>query len=202
MIPRYASLLLHVVALIGLFPSRRASAFVLDQRVGRQRISTAQFSSAEPEQTTDYSSEETLLRLHLSLLPNVSIEEAKKRVSKYSQAFPFSAVLPVQPLTYLPTEDDGLEIRFLRKKTSLKPGIDGGIRFFIQETDDDDVLQVEAKRNSFGQSVPKMFAEKLVITNYVAGISGEETERFGKPPTDVVRVQSVFHKWMDASMKK
>ena len=200
MIPRHACFFRHVFALMVLLPGR-ASPFAWEQRFCRRAISTAQFSSLDPEQATDYSSEETLLRLHLSLLPDVSIEKAKKRVSKYSQAFPFSAVLPVQPLTYLPTEDDGLEIRFLRKKTSEKSSIDGGIRFFIQETDDN-VVKVEAKRNSVGQSVPKIFAERLVITSYVAGISGEQTERFGEPPTDVVRVQSVFHKWMDASIEK
>lgn len=156
----------------------------------------------EPEHETDYSTEETLLCLRLSVLPDVSIQDAKQRVSKYSMSFPFSAVLPVQPLTYLSTLDGGVEIRFLRKKTELKSGVDGGIRFFIEESSssssEQQELEITAKRNSVGQTVAKIFAERLVVAAYISGITGEEgtEKRFGKPPTDVVQVKSVFHKWM------
>jgi hypothetical protein len=155
-------------------------------------------ASLQPGQDPDYSSEETLLCLNLSVLPNVSMNEAKKRVSNYCKSFPFAAVLPVQPLSYLPTTDDGVELLFLRKKTGEKSGVDGGMRFFLDATSEND-LEVIVKRKSLGQSITKIFAERLVTTSFVAGISGEETERFGKPPADVVRVQSVFHKWMDSS---
>jgi len=153
-------------------------------------------SSEAPEgDAADFVSEETLFKMKLAPQPNTSIETAMQRLSKYSQAFPFAAVLPVQPLMYLPTDDNGVEIRFLRKKTDIKSGIDGGIRFFIKETEDD-CVEVEAKRNSRGQTIPKSIAERLVVTSYVSGLTGKETERFGEPPLDAVRVQSMFHKWM------
>jgi hypothetical protein len=159
------------------------------------RFSLALKASIEPDKETNYDAEETLLRLRLAVEPSVSMDEAKKRVVKYSQSFPFSVVLPVQPLMYVPTPDDGVEVRFLRKKTDFKSGVDGGIRFFIEATPDN-CLELTAKRNSVGQSIAKMVAERLVITSYVSGITGKDDERFGPPPTDVVRMQSVFHKWM------
>jgi hypothetical protein len=128
----------------------------------------------------------------------------------------------VQPLQYLPT-DDGVELRFLRKKTDMKSGIDGGIQFFIQvvdkENDENDdtnstTIEVIAKRNSKGQSIPKMFAEKLVIQAFVNGMTMGDSEessstassvstsavvpktRFDSPTKGMVTVESVFHKWM------
>lgn len=102
----------------------------------------------------------------------------------------------MQPLMYLPTEDDGVEVRFLRKKTDMKSGIEGGIRFFIEETDDN-FLEVTAMRNSEGQTIPKIIAERLVVTSFVKGMKGEEENKYGEPPTDMVEIQSIFHKWMD-----
>ena len=134
----------------------------------------------------DYENEETLLRVSLALQD----EQAAEKLSKYCQSFPFAVVLPVQPLMYLPTDDGGVEIRFLRKKTAEKSSIDGGIRFFI--TGD----ELYAKRNSVGQSVPKMFAERLVITSFVSALTNQD-DRFPGPP-EGNSVQSVFHPWMDA----
>ena len=134
------------------------------------------------------------------VLPGVSIWDAWRAVGIFCQAFPFSAVLPVQPLQYLPTEDDGVEVKFLRKKTELKSAINGGIRFFVEESanDDDDImgLDLTVKRNSIGQSISKIMAEKLIVNAFVAGITGEEPEKYGALPVDTVRVTSLFHKWM------
>lgn len=212
-------------------------------------------SALEP----NWDAEETLLAMHLSLLPGTSMDEAYHRVSAYTQSFPYAAVLPVQPLQYLPTEDGGVELRFLRKKTHIKPGVDGGIRFFVErrqeggagetllksedseneneeEEKDDDYLdvvdadvegiEVTAKRNSQGQSLSKIFAEKLVVTSFVQGMLagakslavGVEAEassttsmgmtsanndtvvppqtRIKSPTADFVTMRSVFHKWM------
>lgn len=147
-------------------------------------------------QASSVASDDILLRIKFSIQPGKTAEEAKERISKYSQSFPFSAVLPVQPLMYLPMDDHGVEVRFLRKKTDIKSGIDGGIRFYIQE--DKDFLEVTAMRNSEGQTIPKLVAERLVITSFVKGIQGEEEEgdKYGDAPTDVVEIQSIFHKWM------
>jgi len=152
------------------------------------------FLPASKEENIDYSNEETLLCVHLSLKSNVSLEQALESVASYSQSFPFAAVLPVQPLMYLPA-DDGVDIKFLRKKTDIKSGTDGGIRFFVQPLDDDG-LEVTAKRNSQGQSIQKIMAEKLVVLAYVSGITGEETNKYGQAPVDMVQVESIFHKWM------
>jgi hypothetical protein len=150
-------------------------------------------SLRQPDQ--DFSEEETLLCVHLSLQPNCSQEQAVEAVAKYSQSFPFAVVLPVQPLMYLPTED-GVDIKFMRKKTTEKSSIDGGIRFFIKELEDGSGLEVTAKRNSIGQTINKMFAERLVVTAYISGISGKDDDRYGRSPVDQVRVESIYHKWM------
>jgi len=189
-----------------------------------------QGSENEGEHT--WEEEETLLAMHLAPSDDVSIDDAFNHVSKYVQSFPFAAVLPVQPLQYLPRDDGGVELQFLRKKTHIKPGVDGGIRFFIakrsSETDTgeegtgavDDIdggLDVTAKRNSSGQSLSKIFAEKLVVTTFVQGVldgakmkataetndSNESSDgvvppktRIESPTASFVTTMSVFHKWM------
>jgi hypothetical protein len=144
----------------------------------------------------DYTTEETLMKIHLLVLPTVPLQDALDALSKYTQSFPFAAVLPVQPLTYLPVrEDGGVQVSFLRKKTGEKQSIDGGIRFFIEASDN--YIDLTAKRNSDGQYVNKLFAEKLVITAFVAGVTGRDGQKYGHvPPLDKVRVESLFHKWM------
>lgn len=166
---------------------------------GRRRVvlQESRNDNVEP----DYESEETLLKLHLDAKQaDVSAEQVKDTVIKYCHSFPFAAVLPVQPLQYLPAYDkegvpDGVELKFLRKKTDTKRGIDGGIRFFVTQQDDGG-LEVTAKRNSLGQTIQKIYAEKLAITAFVSGITGEETEKYGKAPLDVVQVTSFVHNWM------
>ncbi|KAG7362827.1 hypothetical protein IV203_026187 [Nitzschia inconspicua] len=190
----------------------------------------------------DWELEETLLAIHLRPLPGKSLDECLQRVSSYTQSFPFAAVLPVQPLQYLPAKDGGVDLKFLRKKTDIKSGIDGGIRFFVREKleveasqDEDDTdedededkdksdaffptngIEIIAKRNSRGQTIPKMFAEKLVIQAFVKGVTdggnvedssatgsitsssaGTPKTRFESPTKDMVALESVFHKWMD-----
>ena len=76
----------------------------------------------ENEEKTErqWDDEESLLVMNLSPLPNVTPEDSLSRISQYIQSFPFAAVLPVQPLQALPTDDGGLEVKFLRKKTHIK----------------------------------------------------------------------------------
>ena len=152
------------------------------------------YSSPDEEDTTNFDDEETLLQIHLSVLPDVQVETAIERVSKYAQSFPFAAVLPVQPLHYLPTPDGGVEVRFLRKKTKEKGSLDGGMRFFVSEGRGG--IDVTVKRNSEGQTVSKMFSEKLVVQAFIKGIGGETPEKTSPAPTDVVSMESVFHKWL------
>jgi hypothetical protein len=183
-----------------LSPTRQCSVSVLSPLLF---LSTN--SESSEEETTDYTQEEILLCIDLAVQPGVPVDEAVAKVSKFCQSFPFAAVLPVQPLHYMPVyEDGGVEVKFLRKKTVTKSSVDGGIRFFLQtmpgddteESDDPTTIEVTAKRNSKGQVIAKLMAEKLVVTNFVAGITGEEVARFGNPPTDFVQVKSLYHKWM------
>lgn len=155
--------------------------------------------SKEPfpwESAVDTKSEETLLKIHLAIQPGVDAEVALSRVRQYTQAFPFAVVLPVQPLQYLPTHDGGVDVQFLRKKTEEKGSIDGGIRFFVSLTDQGDGVEIEAKRNSNGQTVSKTFTEKLVVQAFCDGINGKQDDRTGVAPADFVSIQSFFHKWM------
>ena len=159
----------------------------------------------------EWSQEESLLVMSLSPLPDVSCEDSLSRISQYIRSFPFAAILPVQPLQALPTDDGGLELKFLRKKTATKSGVDGGIRFFVN-LGEDDKIEVLVKRNSDGQSIPKMFAEKLVVQSFAKGMAlgsdfgndnSDETSsikvpntRIESPTKDMVQIQSVFHKWI------
>jgi len=162
----------------------------------------------------EWDHEESLLMMNLSPLPNVSCDESLSKISQYIQSFPFAAVLPVQPLQALPTNDGGLELKFLRKKTQFKSGVDGGVRFFVRIRDGkNDIIEILVKRNSEGQSIPKMFAEKLVIQSFVKGmalgsdydtdnVKGEPSSikvpntRIESPTKDMAKIKSVFHKWI------
>jgi hypothetical protein len=170
----------------------------------------AQKDNAEKQ----WDQEESLLVMNLSPLPDVSCEDSMSRISQYIRSFPFAAVLPVQPLQALPTDDGGIELRFLRKKTHIKSGVDGGVRFFVTVRDDGthDCIEVLVKRNSEGQSIPKIFAEKLIVQSFAKGMAigsdcgnddGKEpssikvpTTRIESPTKDMAKIQSVFHKWM------
>lgn len=110
------------------------------------------------------------------------------------QAFPFSAVLPVQPLQYLPTHD-GVDVLFLRKKTAEKGSEDGGMRFYASSSPEGGV-DLEIKRNSKGQTVSKMFSEKLVVKAFCDGIAGKQDAKTGDAPVDFVSISSMFHQWM------
>jgi hypothetical protein len=149
-------------------------------------------SSSGDEEQPDYNTEEILMNIHLAFADGQN-ENAMTQISKYSRSFPFSVILPVQPLQYLPTSDGGVEVKFLRKKTDEKGSVDGGMRFFIKE--ERNGYDIVCKRNSMGQTGSKMFAEKLVVLAFVKGISGEEAAKTGAPPADVW-VESVFHKWL------
>jgi hypothetical protein len=89
--------------------------------------------SPSDDTIVDYTQEETLLCISMTTQPGITLNDALLCLSKFCQTFPFAAVLPVQPLFYIPMKDDGgVEIKFLRKKTPDRSGVDGGIRFFLR----------------------------------------------------------------------
>mmetsp|Transcript_24565 Transcript_24565/g.59231 ORF Transcript_24565/g.59231 Transcript_24565/m.59231 type:complete len:113 (+) Transcript_24565:79-417(+) len=59
-------------------------------------------TSSEFDVSSD-ETEETILRMNLSY-DDGKASSALAAVQKYTRSFPFAAVLPVQPLTYLPGE--------------------------------------------------------------------------------------------------
>ena len=92
------------------------------------RHSRTKLFSSEESVAFD-SLDETLLRINFSVVQGAGLFEsyannALEAVRSYTQSFPFAAVLPVQPLTYLPvTMSDGspaLKVTFLRKKMHIK----------------------------------------------------------------------------------
>ena len=197
----YAILLLLVAE-----QSARTHAFqsVVPSRLSRERypafLLQATNNNDGPsfpwETPLDMANEETLLKIHLTLQDGTDPDVALAQVQQYTQSFPFAAVLPVQPLQYLPTHDGGVDVLFLRKKTQTKGSVDGGLRFFVLPASEGGGIEVEVKRNSKGQSVAKLFTEKLVVQAYCDGITGKDEARTGKAPTDYVAVSSVFHKWL------
>ncbi|KAL3766497.1 hypothetical protein ACHAW5_001166 [Stephanodiscus triporus] len=158
----------------------------------------------------DVSKEETLLRVNFSFDDDEG-SSALAAVERYTKSFPFAAVLPVQPLTYLPVKlPDGnpaLRVSFLRKKTAEKGSVDGGILFSSclvseEDCDEDGVLenykkriQLTAWRISKGQTVSKSFSEKQILLAFVKGLSeGRGAEVLTEGGN--VQVDSVFHLWM------
>ena len=102
---------------------------------------------------------------------------------------PFSLALPVQPMSWHPVEGPplGVELRFRRKPSDAKGGIDGGIRFIISDELDDDTSHGGAllvTRMSEGQYVPKIFSEKAIVKLVV-----NELERL---PAEVGEVAAVL----------
>jgi len=146
--------------------------------------------------STSNTDNDILLRMGLS---SVNGKEALENTKKFLCKFPFAAVLPVQPLQYLPSEN-GVQITFLRKKTKEKGSEDGGMMFdvflFPQEEEEENVLEdgrerlkIIGRRKTEGQTVTKIFSEKMVVQAIVKGL-GDEQDLLG------VRVESVFHQWL------
>lgn len=177
---------------------------------GPPSFSSLQSSGSDDEATAAEEPEEVLLRMNLSINAGADPDAAREALREACRGFPFAAVLPVQPLTYLPSPT-GVKVTFLRKKTEEKGSQDGGIDFSVEFTDvaapddDDEIgvntfgsgrrIQLLSSRISEGQTVSKMFSEKMVITEFAKRI-GVATESPGALD-NMVSVDSIFHKWMD-----
>ena len=152
---------------------------------------------------------DTILQIHFSFPPDVVEEtpnelKALEAVRTYTKSFPFAAVLPVQPLTYLPVltsdGDPAVQVTFLRKKTAEKGSMDGGILFHSRLACEEDgeqgkKIHLTAKRISKGQTVSKIFSEKQLIMAFVKALDearGKEILMQGGN----VDIDSVFHLWM------
>ena len=195
------------------FNSRSRHAHFLTHQTRRSPKQQHLFSSSSAHDEFD----ETLLRINFSVVQGAGIFEsyankALESVRSYTKSFPFAAVLPVQPLTYLPIElSDGspaLKVTFLRKKTAEKGTEDGGIVFTSRLVSEEDCdpdglenyslrIELEAKRIKEGQSISKVFSEKQICLAFIKGLSEEKGQEVLAEGGGVV-VDSVFHIWMDS----
>ena len=88
-------------------PSILPKSYVPSYARIRQSRTTKLFSAQES--VAFDSLDETLLRINFSVVQGAGIFEsyannALEAVRSYTQSFPFAAILPVQPLTYLPIQ--------------------------------------------------------------------------------------------------
>lgn len=102
--------------------------------------------------------------------------ETTEKIREFLRSFPFAAVLPVQPLQYIPSEN-GVNVTFLRKKTKEKGSVDGGL--FIDAlpiVEEDRMIIVTARRNPEGQIVGKIFSEKIALNALVTRLEADQAE--------------------------
>lgn len=107
----------------------------------------------------------------------------------------------------MPDGNPAVRVSFLRKPTAEKGSTDGGILFsssLVSEEDCDEdgimgnykqCIQLTAWRIIKGQTVPKTFSEKQIITSFVKGLGESRGEQLLREGGNVV-VDSVFHLWM------
>lgn len=165
---------------------------------GKSRVQTLLFVNKDT--ITERNDGELLMKMTFSLKHNFTAHDCHKELNQYIASFPFSAILPVQPLTYRPRENgDGLDLHFLRKKTQDKGSIDGGMLFLTTISEDECTLILTCTRDAEGQTVSKVFTEGLVIKSFVNGILGEEDGRQGLGRDQLLEklsVESYNHKWI------
>lgn len=155
--------------------------------------------AASPAEHNDSMSNEEnlLLQINLSMAvdTNATREKTLEKIQKYLFTFPYAAILPVQPLKYQPTELEttggGVDVIFLRKKTGEKGSMDGGLHIMIDRENNENnaLLKLTVRRNKKGQTISKIFSEKIVVTELLKGISLQQDKLD-------VRVESFFHRWM------
>eukprot|EP00537_Pseudo-nitzschia_pungens_P016990 CAMPEP_0172400108 /NCGR_PEP_ID=MMETSP1061-20121228/44234_1 /TAXON_ID=37318 /ORGANISM="Pseudo-nitzschia pungens, Strain cf. pungens" /LENGTH=203 /DNA_ID=CAMNT_0013133229 /DNA_START=86 /DNA_END=697 /DNA_ORIENTATION=- len=182
-----------------------ARSFVL-RSLPRTRVAVIPHQATSGS-TNEGADEEILLRMNLGINTGADPDSCLEAVREYAKSFPFAAVLPVQPLTYVPSDDGrGVKVTFLRKKTKEKGSVDGGIDFYIDFTSQKDEVDLDplggkrirllATRNPEGQTISKMFSEKLIVLAFVKGITGEDIDKANENLSNMISVESVFHKWM------
>ena len=100
-----------------------------------------------------------------------------------------------------------LKVTFLRKKTDDKDSKDGGMIFHCELASDDEVdehdlggdnrggIKLVAKRISKGQTLSKVFSEKLIIMAFVKGLSEAKGRDILMGGGDI-QITSALHLWM------
>jgi hypothetical protein len=209
----------RLLFLLAVLTNTSAFNFLKSRRYGTRSLHHQQTALFSSEESVHDKLDETLLRINFSVVQGAGIFEsyanrALESVRSYTKSFPFAAVLPVQPLTYLPTElPDGspaLKVTFLRKKTAEKGSQDGGIMFTSRLVSEEDCdpdglenyairIELEAKRIREGQTVSKQFSEKQLCLAFIKGLSDDKGQEILAEGGGVV-VDSVFHIWMDATL--
>ena len=98
-------------------------------------------------------------------------------------------------------------VSFLRKKTDLKSGVDGGVLFSYEVVDEGDggeeemlekstnrAIQLTANRITEGQTVAKIFSEKQIVQAFVNGIDEPKGNQLLE--SNGIVVKSLFHLWL------
>ena len=191
------SLLVQSIFVSG-FTSLSATRYRPVKSAGHQHLSASDEQTEGVFDTFDDEIDEVLLRVNFSH-EATSDDDALDAVRQYTKSFPFAAVLPVQPLTYLPVKlPDGelaLKVTFLRKKTEEKDSKDGGMLFQCELEDGNSKrINLIANRITKGQTVTKIFSEKQIVTAFIKGLN--ETRGKEILGSANVRVESVFHEWI------
>lgn len=195
---------LHIISLlvqsifVSGFTSLSATRYRPVKSAGHQHLSASDEQTEGLFDTFDDEIDEVLLRVNFSH-EAASDDDALDAVRQYTKSFPFAAVLPVQPLTYLPVKlPDGelaLKVTFLRKKTEEKDSKDGGMLFQCELEDGNSKrINLIANRITKGQTVTKIFSEKQIVTAFIKGLN--ETRGKEILGSANVRVESVFHEWI------
>jgi hypothetical protein len=154
-----------------------------------------------------------------SIDPNVACSQ----IIRYIQTFPFAAILPVQPMRYHVTQngidvmflrkktleknsiDGGLQFQVTPVVTSSagtrSSSSSSSSSTSTSSVDDNhrygdgkhNMIQVQVTRISEGQSITKVFSEKLLVLAFCDGMFSKKTNN---SLTNYVSLWSVFHKWL------
>lgn len=85
--------------------------------------------------------------------------------------FPFAAILPVQPMSTIPS-DAGVDVMFRKKPTREREGKDGGLVISIHQSPHGGT-EMRVLRNTDGQSVSKSFRYYIrtpLLPNFIVTI--------------------------------
>ncbi|GKY97892.1 hypothetical protein MPSEU_000747200 [Mayamaea pseudoterrestris] len=190
-----ATFSIFAAALVILLSTCQVISFVFHLPYVTRASSRRQWLSplSDSSDSTSHETHDTLLRIHLA----AQTDDAFDHVQRYVRTFPFSIILPKQPLMSLPTSDGGVELLFLKSNAqACTPSINGGMRLFLRQDDDDDErIVLTMKRNGRDQVCDKFEQEKVVVTQLVSGLTGHDVG-LQQGLTKAAQILSIYHMWM------